>query len=490
MSCRLPNVAGLPCSRVNSMARVAPVLTQRIAVRMSWRTYSIKSHVALWMRRLCSRSGFLACRMPRHRRLARCTLRRHCRYVRILRHGTPELCGWPVCMCVSLPCACVHSRLTDVPVYVSAWLCYGDPQQQQQQGGWVHPDNVPQGDYLKQFGTDLSAMAERRELDPVLGRHDEIRRTIQILCRRTKNNPVLIGEPGVGKTAIAEGLAQRIFNGEVPESMKSKRVIVLDMAALVAGASAQGQFEERLKGVLRDVENSNGQVLLFIDEMHVLMSTGGAGPGAANMLKPALARGKLHCIGATTLKEYKQYIEKDAALARRFQEVYVAEPNVEDTITILRGLRERYEVHHGVQITDASLVAAAQLSAKYMTGRRMPDKAVDLVDEAASRLRLQQDSKPERIWKLEKVISTKRIEIAALKLEKDKESAQRLAVRLPSALTPSAASGRCASLGDCVLCAWVAACVWALHRCWRRTLPRCRRRWMASWGSGTRRRRR
>ncbi len=281
---------------------------------------------------------------------------------------------------------------------------------------------------LEKYGRDLNELAKAGKLDPVIGRDEEIRRVLQVLSRRTKNNPVLIGEPGVGKTAIAEGIAHRIVSGDVPENLKTKRIVGLDMGALVAGTQFRGQFEERMKAVLKEVQESNGEIILFIDELHTLVGAGAVSGSmdAANILKPALARGELHAIGATTLNEYKKHIEKDAALERRFQPVLVSEPTVEDTISILRGLRERYEVHHGVRITDAAIVAAAQLSHRYITDRFLPDKAIDLVDEAASKLRIEIDSMPEELDSIERKIKQLEIEREALKREKDDASAKRL----------------------------------------------------------------
>ena len=281
---------------------------------------------------------------------------------------------------------------------------------------------------LEKYGRDLTALARQGKLDPVIGRDEEIRRLVQILSRRTKNNPALIGDPGVGKTAIAEGLAQRIINGDVPEGLKHKQLIQLDMGALIAGAKYRGEFEERLKAVLQEIVDSEGEIIMFVDEMHTVVGAGAAegAMDAGNMLKPLLARGELHLIGATTIDEYRKYVEKDPALERRFQPVYVSEPSVEETISILRGLKERYEVHHGVRITDPAVIAAATLSNRYIADRHLPDKAIDLIDEAAARLRTEIDSKPQALDEVDRQVLQLEIERQALQKEKDKASKERL----------------------------------------------------------------
>ncbi|MFN5979010.1 MAG: Clp protease N-terminal domain-containing protein, partial [Pseudanabaena sp.] len=301
---------------------------------------------------------------------------------------------------------------------------------QQVRGSQKVSDQNPENKYeaLTKYGRDLTELARAGKLDPVIGRDDEIRRTIQILSRRTKNNPVLIGEPGVGKTAIAEGLAQRILSGDVPESLKDRKLIALDMGGLIAGAKYRGEFEERLKAVLKEVMDSNGHIILFIDEIHTVVGAGATqgAMDAGNLLKPMLARGELRCIGATTLDEYRKYIEKDAALERRFQQVYVDQPNVEDTISILRGLRDRYELHHGVKISDTALVAAATLSNRYISDRFLPDKAIDLVDESAAKLKMEITSQPEALDEINRKVIQLEMECLSLKKETDRESLDRL----------------------------------------------------------------
>src|SRR2546426_4602540 len=301
---------------------------------------------------------------------------------------------------------------------------------EQMRGGSRMTDQNAEANYqaLSKYARDLTDLARKGKLDPVIGRDDEIRRTIQVLSRRTKNNPVLIGEPGVGKTAIVEGLAQRIVSGDVPETLRNKRLVGLDLGSMLAGAKYRGEFEDRLKAVLKEIESAQGHIVLFIDELHTLVGAGAAEGAidASNMLKPALARGELRCVGATTLNEYKKYIEKDAALERRFQQIYVGEPTVEDTIAILRGLKERYEVHHGVRIKDSAIVAAANLSNRYITDRFLPDKAIDLIDEAASRLRIEIDSLPQEIDVVEREIMQLEIERQALQREEDARSKKRL----------------------------------------------------------------